>query len=74
MVLRKFTCVLVKKQLGSQQRQLEKPVVTTGINIFQSLSAFFFVPFQMEVDLDKKVMAITENRADIALVVREPSV
>ena len=26
-------CVLVKKQLGSQQRQLEKPVVTTGAYI-----------------------------------------
>ena len=27
------TCVLVKKQLGSWQRQLEKPVVTTGVYI-----------------------------------------
>ena len=32
-VLRKFTRVLVKKQLGSRQRQLEKPVVTTGAYI-----------------------------------------
>ena len=29
-VSHKFTRVLVKKQLGSRQRQLEKPVVTTG--------------------------------------------
>ena len=33
MVLLKFTCVLVKKQLGCQQIQLEKPVITTGAYI-----------------------------------------
>ena len=32
-VLCKFTHVVAKKELGSQQRQLEKPVVTTGAYI-----------------------------------------
>ena len=62
-VLRKFTRVLVKKQLGSRQRQLEKPVVTTGAYIV-SMDRKITI-YRLETDktafFEKRVQAVHSN-------------